>query len=150
MTELEFAGDLRFAGDVSFTVDGTAGTVTGDGDTVRVHANDPVKVWDAALGSVSTGPAMLRSAARLLHDQGVRVEVSGPAGRLVLVGAGVSSPIGVVLTGSPHVRLGSPQAVRPLAVAQARRSLAGLLRDPTGAAVMVVLLWIATRGLRRR
>lgn len=118
---------LDLQGGLSFTVEGpggsTSGAVAGDGAVLRVRAEDPVAAWDGVLGSVSTGPAALRTVADVLAGEGLSVEVSGPAGRLALIGAEADSAVGRVLTGSRHVRLGSPAALRPLAVAQARRSL---------------------------
>ena len=134
---------LAFDGRLSFTVDGpdgsTAGTVVGDGSALRVHADDPVVAWDAALGSVSTGTAVLSAVAGHLHDEGLRLEVTGPAGRVASVGAGVDSPVGRLLAGSRRVSLGRPSAVRPLAVAQARRSLAG--RGLPGVVVAAAWRW---------
>ena len=130
---------LDLQGGLSFTVDGpggsTSGTVAGDGAVLRVHADDPVAAWDGLLDSVSTGPSALRTVAGALADEGLSVEVSGPRGRLALVGAEADSPLGRVLLGSRRVQLGSPAALGPLALAQARRAvtprrtaaLAGLL-----------------------
>ncbi len=145
---------LAFDGDLTFSVEGpagvSAGTVRGDGATLRVHADDPVVAWDAALGSVSTGPALLSAVAELLHDEGVVVEVSGPGGRVATVGAGIDSPLGRVLAGSRRVQLGRPAAVRPLAVAQLRRTARTQAARPAlllgGVAL---LLWLLGRRARR-
>ena len=119
---------LDLQGGLTFSVDGpggaTAGTVTGDGAVLRVHAEDPVVAWDGALGSVSTGPRALREVADRLAGEGLSVEVTGPRGRLAVVGAAADSGVGRLLTGSRRVQLGGVGALRPLAVAQARRSLA--------------------------
>lgn len=134
-------------GRLAFSVTGpggaTSGTVTGDGAVVRVHAEDPVAAWDAALGSVSTGPAVLSFVAQLLHDEGLALEITGPAGRVATVGAGVQSPLGRVLAGSRHVRLGTPAAVRPLAVAEARRRLRAA---PVPAAALLLVGALAVRA----
>lgn len=115
----------RVQGSLAFSVDGpggrAAGTVEGRGPQVTVRADDPVAAWDAALGSVSTGPAVLDTVGRLLSDEGVTVEVVGPRGTIATVGAGVDDRLGKVLAGSRYVRLGKPAAIRPLAVAEARR-----------------------------
>ena len=143
---------LAFDGDLTFTVDGpggaTAGTVTGDGSVLRVHADDPVAAWDAALGSVSAGPAVLSALAEQLHREGVVVEVSGPDGLVAAAGAGIDSSLGRVLAGSRRIRLGRPAAVRPLAVAQLRRSTRGLAR-PAAALVLLAILWALGRRARR-
>ena len=142
---------LGFEGDLTFSVDGpggaSAGTVRGQGRTLHVSASDPVAAWDAALGASTTGPAALARVARLLHDEGAVLEVTGPSGRVASVGAGIDSPLGRLLAGSRHVRLGRPAAVRPLAVAQARRTLA-TPRARAGLALAVGLLLAA--GARRR
>ncbi len=144
--------DLQVAGELSFRVDGpaggTSGTVRGDGGTVRVHAEDPVAAWDAALGSSSTGPAVLRAVADRLADTGLVLEVSGPGGHVATVGAGVDSPVGRLLTGSRRVRLGRPAAVRPLAVAQVRRTAGAAL--PAALAVLGVALGLAALRRARR
>ena len=140
---------LSFDGDLTFSVEGpggaTAGTVNGAGPVLRVHADDPVAAWDAALGSVSTGPAALSAVAGLLHDEGVVVEVSGPAGLVATVGAGVRSPLGRAITGARHVRLGRPGAVRPLAVAQVRRTAVGARRPAALLALVLALVWARRR-----
>lgn len=142
-------GHLSITGDLTFSVDGpggaTAGTVSGAGSTVRVHAEDPVAAWDGALGSVSTGPAVLAEVARHLHDQGIVLEVSGPDGLVATVGAGVSSSVGRLLAGSRFVRLGRPAAVRPLAIAELRRRRVPIALAAVGATVLAVLLRRARR-----
>lgn len=136
---------LDLQGDLSFTVEGpggsTSGTVVGDGTVLRVRAEDPVAAWDGIFGSVSTGPAALRKVADGLADEGLSVEVTGPHGLLALVGADADSGVGRLLTGSRRVRLGSPGALRPLVVAQVRRSLtrARVLTVVAGVVVTVVL-----------
>ena len=136
---------LDLQGDLSFTVEGpggsTSGTVVGDGTVLRVRAEDPVAAWDGIFGSVSTGPAALRKVADGLADEGLSVEVTGPHGLLALVGADADSAVGRLLTGSRRVRLGSPGALRPLVVAQVRRSLtrARVLTVVAGVVVTVVL-----------
>ena len=143
---------VSFDGDLTFSVEGpggsTAGTVRGDGPVLRVRADDPVAAWDGVLGSVSTGPAVLSSVADLLHDEGAVLEVSGPDGVVATVGAGIDSPLGRLLAGSRHVRLGGPAAVRPLALAQAKKTAVGAV-TPAGVAVAVVAL-LALLGRRRR
>ena len=146
---------LDLQGGLSFSVDGpggsTSGTVVGDGAVLRVLADDPVAAWDGVLGSVSTGTAALRALADSLAEQGLAVEVSGPAGRLALVGAGADSGIGKALTGSRRVQLGSASALRPLAVAQVRRSITAVPtagRRLAAAGMAVLLLTVLRRRLR--
>ncbi len=142
---------LDLQGDLSFSVDGpggsTSGTVTGDGAVLRVRADDPVAAWDGILGSVSTGPAALRTVADQLADEGLSIAVSGPAGLLALVGAGADSSVGKLLVGSRRVQLGRPAALRPLAVAQVRRRLTrSRVLAVVAGLVVAVLLRRRTRG----
>jgi hypothetical protein len=138
---------LDLQGDLSFTVDGpggsTSGTVVGDGAVLRVRAEDPVTAWDGFLGSVSTGPAALRTVADGLADEGLSIAVSGPHGLLAVVGAGADSGVGKLLLGSRRVQLGRPAALRPLAVAQLRRSL-------TRPDVLAVVAGVVTAVVLRR
>ncbi len=135
---------LDLQGGLTFSVDGpggaTSGTVTGDGAVLRVHAHDPVAAWDGALSSVSTGTSALREVAERLAGEGLSIEVRGPHGRLAVVGAEADSVMGRVLTGSRRVQLGRVGALRPLAVAQARRGLEPHRRALllAGAAVLAV------------
>lgn len=144
---------LHLDGDLVFTVDGpggaTQGTVVGDGRVLRVVADDPVAAWDAALGATTTGPAVLRLVADQLSEQGVVVEVSGPQGLVATVGAGIDSPLGRLLAGSRRVRLGRPAAVRPLAVAQVRRTTERLARPALLALGAATVLWALGRHPRR-
>jgi len=144
---------LAFDGELSFSVDGpggaTSGTVTGDGRVLRVHAADPVAAWDAAVGSVTAGPAALSGVADILHAEGAVIEVSGPDGLVATVGADVDSAVGRLLTGSRHVRLGRPAAVRPLAVAQLKRSAKPLARPAGLLAAALALVWLLVRRARR-
>ena len=118
---------LSLQGGLTFTVDGpagsTSGEIVGDGPVLRVRAEDPVAAWEASVGSVSAGPAGLRIVADQLAAEGLSVEVSGPDGPLATVGAGVDSTVGRLVTGSRRVKLGRPAALRPLAVAQVKRSV---------------------------
>jgi hypothetical protein len=77
------------------------------------------------------------------------VEVTGPHGLVATVGAGVDSPLGRVLAGSRRVRLGRPAAVRPLAVAQARRTSGRLARPALIVLGAAGLLWALGRRPRR-
>lgn len=143
---------LSMQGGLAFTVDGpggaTAGHVVGDGAVLRVRADDPVAAWDASVGSVSTGPAALRALADALAEQGLSVEVAGPQGRLALVGAEADSAVGRLVTGTRRVQLGRPVALRPLAVAQARRSLPPRRRATVVLAVLAVIAVLRRRRAR--
>ncbi len=139
---------LSLDGTVAFTVDGpggsTGGTLVGDGPVLRVAADDPVVAWDALVGAAPRGPRALAELADALHSGGMTVEVSGPRGRLATVGAGADSALGGLVTGSRRVSPGSPAALRPLALAQLRRTAR------TRRGVLVVLAAVAVVLLRRR
>ena len=150
------AMDLQ--GGLSFAVDGpggsTSGTVTGDGAVLRVRTEDPVAALGGVLGPVPTGTAVLGAVADVLAEQGLAVELTGPDGLLALVGAGADSGVGRVLTGSRRVQLGRTAALRPIAVAQVRRTLAALTpvtpvtRGAAAAGVSALLLTVLRRRLR--
>ena len=127
----------------------TTGRVSATGAHVTVDTDDPVAVWDAALGSPATGSGVLRSVAEGLHAQGITVSVTGPAGTGATVGAGVDSTLGRVAAGSRRVRLGRPAAVAPLARAQVV-ALVGAHRGRLAAAVAGLLAATLVTGLRRR
>lgn len=143
---------LSVQGGLSFTVDGpggsTSGEIVGDGPVLRVRAEDAVAAWDASVGSVSAGPAGLRVIADQLAAEGLSIEVSGPDGLLATVGAGVDSSIGRLVTGSRRVKLGRPAALRPLAVAQARRSAPAARTLALGAGALALLAAVLRRLAR--
>jgi hypothetical protein len=137
------AGGLRLAGSVAFEVDGSRGTATGDGDVLRVTADDPAAAWDAVAGSVPTG--VLGRLADALHREGLAVEVSGLDGVLATVGAGADSAVGRAVTGSRRVQPGRPAALRPLVVARLTRTVTVRRR-----ALLLGLLAAALVAVRRR
>lgn len=98
-TRLQLAADLRFRV-AAPRGRSTSGTVTADGSTVSVNAEDPV-VLVRALGS--TDRRRTATLGTLLADTGVTVELTGPRGSFARYGAGVQSRVGRVVTGSPHV-----------------------------------------------
>ena len=141
---------LSLQGGLTFTVDGPAGStcgeIVGDGPVLRVRADDPVVAWEASVGSVSTGPSALRGVADALAGEGLSIEVTGPRGRLALVGAGADSPVGRRLLGSRRVQLGSPAALRPLALAAVRRAMTPA--RTAGLAALIVVLAVLRRRAR--
>ena len=144
---------LEFTSDLVFTVDGADGSratgrVEGDGRVLRVVTTDAAVVWGAALGSSTTGPRVLDAVARRLADEGAVLEVTGPDGVVATVGAGVDSPVGRLLAGSRHVRLGRPRAVAPLARARAAQ-LAGQPRGRAALAAAALAALLAVRRLLR-
>lgn len=113
----------------------------GDGGVLRVSTEDAVVAWEAVAGAAPRGASSLASLFDALSGQGLAVEVSGPRGVLATVGAGVSSGLGRVVTGSRHVGPGRPAALRPLVVARLRsgaRRRGPLLLGLTAAAALAV------------
>lgn len=144
---------LQFSSDLTFSLEGPDGSsalgrVEGDGSTLRVSTTDAALVWGAALDSSLATPDSLDRLATQLADGGVTVEVSGPAGRVATVGAGVDSTLGRFAAGSRRVELGGPRAVVPLARVQARRLLGE--RRRTLLAALAALTGAGALALARR
>ncbi|MCM3922532.1 hypothetical protein ND748_12790 [Frankia sp. AiPs1] len=109
----------RFSGDVAFSVEDGSGSVGGrleaSGDRIRITTRQPGRLRSvagdllAALpagtlpASVPTGRAGLRHVADLLAAEGMTVEIHGPAGPLVTIGANVDSRLGGLTVGSRRV-----------------------------------------------
>ena len=140
---------LEFASDLVVSVDGLEGRVVGEGQTLRVETRHPARLLDELRAAGPSDTRSLRRAAEFLHDQGLTVVLSGPAGDVVTVGAGVDSPLGRLAAGTNRIRPGRPRAVAPLV----RGRLRGAARDPrvrAAAAAATILLLLAARVLRRR
>lgn len=143
---------LHVESNLSFSVTGPAGPVTGrlegSGSTMTVRTSDPVATLDAALGGQPYTSSAVEALAARLSASGITVDVVGPRGTVVTLGAGVISSIGRVLAGSRRVRLGSIRATAPLIRArfapatQRLPSSVGWLVWPAAAALV---LWISER-----
>jgi hypothetical protein len=124
--------------DLDFTVDLGSGPVTGRveaaGSTIRVTTEDAVAVWGAASSTPGVGDEGIPLLADVLRDVGLRLEVTGPAGRVATLGTGTTSRLGRLATGSANVRLGGPRAVWPLVQDRVR---------PTARRVVLVLAGVA-------
>ncbi|MEI4281017.1 hypothetical protein [Klenkia terrae] len=136
-------GPLAVRADLTLESGGLTARLTGDGTRLVLDASDPVALWRAAAGipcpagvTVRRGPGALGELAGVLAAQGLHLDVTGPRGRIAELGAGVSSPTGRVLTGSPAVRPGSVRTVAAT-VSTGLRLRPGLL---LGAAAAVLLL----------
>jgi hypothetical protein len=108
---------LRVDGQVSFCVNqgrtSTAGTISGHGNQVRVHADDPSALLTAALHGRAN--RALPALAQQLREHDLQVLVLGPRGAVATVGAGVDNNLaGRFLLGTRHVRPGSARALVPL------------------------------------
>ncbi|MDQ1673223.1 MAG: hypothetical protein QOC98_1785 [Frankiaceae bacterium] len=125
--------------DLDFSVDlgdgPIAGRVTSDGTTITVTTDDADTVWRASTSVPQVGTAALPYLADRLTDAGLRLEVQGPQGRVASVGAGTSSLLGKLFTGSSAIAPGDRAAVMALALSQARRNRVPI----TAAAVAIVL-----------
>lgn len=96
---MDLTADLRFRVDAPGGARAT-GTVTADGDTVRVRTDAPAVLIRSLRSTERTRAAALGD---LLSTTGVTVEVSGPRGAVARLGAGVDSRLGRLLTGSRTV-----------------------------------------------
>ncbi|TGN31343.1 FHA domain-containing protein [Aeromicrobium chenweiae] len=126
---------LHLTADLTFDIDVPEGdghpaahvhaTVTADGNRVRVHSDDILSL----VGQPSR--AAVRAVAAQLAELGLVVDVSGPDGLIVSLGAVEPSPAHRLVTRSRHMRLGS--WTRAAAAARARlrpSSRATRLRGP--------------------
>jgi len=138
------AGPLRIHSDLTFSVDGPSGSSTGRIDAVEskvtISVDDPAAVIGSALGNGSQQAAVIGD---LLAASGVTVEVVGPQGPVLTVGAGVDSAVGALLGGTRHLRLGSPRATAPLV--RARIGSLARAHRPVALAAASVLTWLVAR-----
>lgn len=119
--------------DLRLEAEGQRVQVVGDGDSLIVHTSDPLRLWSSltssalpsAVGRVS-GPRAAGRAADALRDVGLRVDLTGPSGVLVSLGAGAGSTAGRLLTGSDSLGFGSVRAIRTTVTARipVRRAIA--------------------------
>lgn len=125
--------------DLDFTVDlgqgPIVGRMTADGTTITVTTDDADTVWRASTSVPQVGTAALPYLADRLTDAGLTLEVQGPQGRVATVGAGTSSVLGKLLTGSRAIAPGDRAAVTALALSQVRRN-----RIPIAAAAAAVVV----------
>lgn len=144
-------GRLAVAADLQLEVDGTAATLTGDGDHLVLRSDSPAALWDAISGAALPagigrvdGPRAVGLVGDALRESGLRLDVDGPHGTLARLGAGVDSRLGRVSTGSRAVQPGSPSALAPLVWHRLRQDVrlqagAGALALAAAGAVVAVL-----------
>lgn len=121
MTRLEVVADL------TLDVDGVPAVLIGSGDHLVLDAADPGALWSAVtraalpagVGRVDAARALGRLADGL-REAGVRLDVRGPRGALVTLGAGVESATGRLSTGSSALRPGGVRTLGPLVLADLR------------------------------
>lgn len=134
MTELDVDADLR----LHFTDaagKSTTARVTGSGQQLRIDVEDP----DVMLAAVD--PADVGRVADLMAANGITARVVGPRGVAATIGAGASSRLGRIVTGS--------SAVSPVPVAAGLIALRARTRQAQAAAVGVALAIIAVIWWRR-
>ncbi|MCO7221286.1 hypothetical protein [Klenkia sp. PcliD-1-E] len=145
-------GPFAVRADLTLQADGVTARLTGDGDRLTLDASDPWALWRAAAvlpwpvgPTTGRGPSVLGDLGSALAQQGLHVDVTGPGGRVAELGAGVTSPLGRLLTGSTAVRPGSARTV-------AATVTSGLTASPRGrrAVALGLAVVVAAVVLRRR
>ncbi len=146
-------GPFAVRADLTLQADGVTARLTGDGDRLTLDASDPWALWRAAAAlpwpvgtTVSRGPSVLGDLGTALAAHGLHVDVTGPGGRVAELGAGVTSPLGRLLTGSTAVRPGSARTVAATVSAGVTASTGG--RRALGVGLVAVLVAVVLR--RRR
>ena len=107
-------GQIQVEADLAFEVDGTPARLTSDGDHLVLFSTHPERVWASVLSvalPVGNGTRAVGHVARELAAAGLRLEVTGPRGKMAHLGKGVRSPLGRVVTGSAAVAPAAPSAV---------------------------------------
>lgn len=142
---------LRVVADLSIEVDGTSARLTSEGDRLLLTSSHPERVWAAVVATALPagvgrvdGPRAVGRIADGLADAGLRLEVTGPRGSVVHLGAGVGSGWGRVLAGSAAVGPGKPAALAALAWERVPRAAAAAALTGT------LVLAGAVRAARRR
>ncbi len=140
---MDLTADLRFGVDAPGGARAT-GTVTADGETVRVRTDAPAVLIRSLRSDDRTRTAALGD---LLSATGVTVEVSGPRGAVARLGAGVDSRLGRLLTGSPNVGVrGVPATMWRFA---GSRIGAAAVAVPVATVVAVATIVVGQRRSRR-
>ncbi len=119
------------------------GTVTAAGSEVRITVNDPSRLP----GNGRRTLAELSQVAEALAARGISVRLEGPEGPILHLGDVKRSVLQRVITGSPHIRLGSVSAVAPLL---ARRNAGRVLTFPVPPSTPMPLVPTVNRVVRRR
>ena len=121
------------------------GTITASGLDIQIYASKPELFVQAR----SIRLKDLRGLAAELAERGLTVSLSGPEGLIVRLGAVHSSVVQHLLTGSPHIGLGSRAALAPMLRRRngdATTNPAVLLPPPT----LLPLIPTLDRRIRRR
>jgi len=142
---------LSVVADLRLEAAGQRIQLVGDGQSLVLHTDHPRALLAAVRRSslpVATGVAARRRslglAADALNSAGLRVDVRGPAGVLVSLGAGAGSRSGRLLTGSRAVTIG------PAGEVAAGLTSGFPLGRITAAALAAATIAAAAYALRRR
>ncbi|MFB3978577.1 MULTISPECIES: FHA domain-containing protein [Microbacterium] len=119
------------------------GTITAAGTEVRVKISDPSRLP----GNGRRSLAELSTVADALAKRGISVCLEGPDGPILHLGDVKSSLLQRVVTGSPHIRLGSVAALAPLLT---RRKDGQALTVPVPPGTPLPLVPTVNRLVRRR
>lgn len=114
---------LSVSADLELLVDGRPAKLEGAGQHLVLTCEDPVHLWSTlshawlpARADQVSGTRAVGRAASALRDVGVTLDIAGPGGTLVRLGAGAHSRTGRLITGSPAVQPYSVRAVLPFRV----------------------------------
>lgn len=118
------------------------GTVTASGSEVEVFASNPEMLMRGRSVKLSN----LRLIAAEIASYGLSVTLLGPDGVIAKVGDVEAPLLQRVVTGSPHIRLGSPAALAPLL----RRRGASVNGIPLPPRTLFPLVPTIVRGVRRK
>ncbi len=119
------------------------GTITAAGSEIRVKISDPSRLP----GNGRRTLAELSTVADALAKRGISVCVEGPDGPILHLGEVKSSVLQRVVTGSPHIRLGSVAALAPLLT---RRKDGKTVAFPVPPGTPLPLVPTVNRVVRRR
>ncbi len=118
------------------------GTVTADGSEVKLFASNPEMLMRGRSLKLSD----VRLIAAEVAGYGLSLTLTGPDGVIAKIGA-VDAPIlQRVVTGSPHIRLGSPAALAPLL----RRRGTPVNGIPLPPGTLFPIIPTVSRGVQRR
>ena len=98
------------SGSAPSDVEQMTGTITASGLDITIHASKPELFVQARSVKLKD----LRGLAADLAERGLTVSLFGPDGLIVRLGAVQTSVVQHLLTGSPHIGLGSRAAVAPM------------------------------------
>jgi len=123
------AADLTVDADLAFSVHvpgsrPVTGVLAGSGSTLQLRVSDP------SLFAGRSDARAVRGLARGLAGRGLSIRVVSPSGPLITIGAGPTSWLQRLLTGSWHIRVERGTRLWPLVRRRARSGSAGAL--PTG------------------